>query len=81
MMNKSNSVFVDAVIGARVVGGIVRLDFGKIVNAAAAAKDNGKDFPVEQNLELLIPLSGLGNLKDAIDKIIANVTAKANPPT
>lgn len=79
-MNKSNSVFVDAVIGARVVGGIVRLDFGKIVNAAAA-KDNGKDFPVEQNLELLIPLSALGNLKDAIDKIIANVTAKANPPT
>ena len=79
-MNNSNSVFVDAIISARVVGGIVRLDFGKIVNAGAAAKDNGKEFPIEQNLELLIPLSGLGNIKEAIDKIIANVAAKANPP-
>lgn len=78
-MNNSNSVFVDAVISARVVGGIVRLDFGKIVNTGAAPKDTSSGFPIQQNLELLIPLSGLANLKEAVDKIVASVTANSNP--
>ena len=59
------SKFVDALISLKMIGGVARLEFGKISQMSRDAEGKPQ-IKVESCLELLIPAAGLN---DAIQQI------------
>lgn len=71
------SKFVDVLISLKMVGGVARLEFGK-VSEMATDKEGKPQIKVQPSLELLIPLAGL---KEAVQSVSKSLSDEAGNKT
>jgi hypothetical protein len=63
--------FVDVLISLKVVGGVARLEFGK-VSEMTPDKEGKPQIKVQPSLELLIPLAGLKEAVQSVSKSLSS---------
>lgn len=66
------SQFVDVLISLKIVGGVARLEFGK-VSEMSSDKEGKPQIKVQPSLELLIPVAGL---KEAIQSVSKSLSSE-----
>ena len=72
-----NSTFVDVLISLRIVGGVARLEFGKV--SEVSNTDGKPQVKVTPTFELLIPAGGLKEAVQSVSKALASDESKATP--